>query len=67
MKGPTIETSREVQSIILKPENFIAIFLHTNEKKIDIEIRITPEGKAEIFCSDDSLGIMSFKEWKSCD
>lgn len=61
MKYPEVTVEKEIKNITLYNGMVITIWLSNGKEDFPTELRVTPDGKPEIYCDD--LKIIPFKEW----
>lgn len=62
MKPTKIKIEKEIKEITLHPSEYITIWLDFGgPEKIQVELRVTPKGKPEIFC--DGISSLSWYSW----
>lgn len=62
MKNPQIDIRKEIEEIRIVNNEFLTVYLQDGDSNIQVELRVTPEGKAEIYCNRLSC-VKTFKKW----
>ena len=73
MDNPRVFFEKNLSNLSMFRNEYITIYLFpdgsrfdikaTEKSPINLEIRITPEGKTEIYCDNDDVKLKSFKKW----